>query len=89
MDFLMHAFDKSQEAIDGTVAVSLYKGNVTVIGRDSPTSLYDQEFSSMDMEGGFDAVDSTGFININAIRLKAHQVVLKKMKPYEWRKTKK
>jgi len=89
MDFLMHAFDKSQEAIDGTVAVSLYKGNVNVIGRDSPTSLYDQEFSSMDMEGGFDAVDSTGFININAIRLKAHQVVLKKVKPYEWRKTKK
>ncbi len=43
----------------------------------------------MDVEGGFDAVDSTGFININAIRLKAHQVVLKKVKPYEWRKTKK
>ncbi len=85
----MHAFDKSKEAIDGTVAVSLYKGNVNVIGRDSHTSLYDQEFSSMDVEGGFDAVDSTGFININAIRLKAHQVVLKKVKPYEWRKTKK
>ena len=89
MDFLMYAFDKSQEAIDGTVVLSLYKGNVNVIGRESPTSLYDQELSSMDVEGGFDAMDSTGFININAIRLKAHQMVLRKTKPYAWRKTKK
>ena len=59
-----------------------------MIGRDSHTSLYDQEFSSMDVEGGFDAADSTGFININAIRLKVHQVVLKKSKPYAWRKKK-
>ena len=89
MDFLMYAFDKSQEAIDGTVVLSLYKGNVNVIGRESPTSLYDQELPSMDVEGGFDAMDSTGFININAIRLKAHQMVLRKTKPYAWRKTKK
>lgn len=86
MDFLMHAFNKSQEAIDGIVALSLYKGNVSVIGRESPTSLYDQELSSMDVEGGFDAVDSRGFINIHAIRLKAHQLVLRKTKPYQWRK---
>ncbi|MGB9553239.1 MAG: argininosuccinate synthase, partial [bacterium] len=45
MDFLMSAFNKSQEAIDGTVILSLYKGNVTVIGRESPTSLYDQKLS--------------------------------------------
>ncbi len=89
MDFLMNAFDKSQEAIDGTVVLSLYKGNVNVIGRESPTSLYDKELSSMDVEGGFDAVDSRGFININAIRLKAHHLVLRKKKPYEWRKKKK
>ena len=88
MDFLMNAFNKSQEAIDGTVMISLYKGNVNVIGRKSPTSLYDQELSSMDVEGGFDAVDSRGFININAIRLKAHHLVLRKGKPYEWRKNK-
>lgn len=86
MDFLMSAFKKSQEAIDGTVTVALYKGNVTVIGRESPVSLYDQKLSSMEVEGGFDAVDSRGFININAIRLKAHNLVLRKKKPYEWRK---
>ncbi len=85
MDFIMSAFNKSQEYIDGRVLVSLYKGNVQVIGRESPTSLYDKELSSMDEEGGFDATDSTGFININAIRLKAHKVVLRKKQPYNWR----
>lgn len=86
MDFLMAAFDKSQEAIDGKVVLSLYKGNATVVGRESPTALYDQEFSSMEVEGGFDATDSTGFININAIRLKAHNLVLRQGKPYDWRR---
>jgi len=89
MDFLMSAFNKSQEAIDGKVILSLYKGNVNVIGRESPTSLYDQKLSSMDEEGDFDAVDSKGFINIHAIRLKAHNIVLKKRRPYQWRKRRK
>ena len=66
--------------------VALIKGNVIPIGRDSPTSLYDQEISSMDLEGGFDATDSKGFININSIRLKAHNVVLQSKYPYKWRK---
>jgi argininosuccinate synthase len=86
MDFIMSAFNKSQESITGRVYLSLYKGNIQVIGRESPTSLYNQEQSSMDEEGGFDATDSRGFININAIRLKAHQLVLHTKKPYEWRK---
>ena len=38
--------------------------------------------------GGFDATDSKGFISINAIRLKAHYLVLRKRKPYDWRKKK-
>jgi argininosuccinate synthase len=38
----------------------------------------------MEVEGDFDATDSQGFININAIRLKAHSLVLRK--PYDWRK---
>jgi argininosuccinate synthase len=78
MDFLMAAFNKSQEVIDGVVYLSLYKGNVTVLGRESPSSLYDQELSSMDIEGGFNQVDSKGFINIQAIRLKAHHAILEK-----------
>ncbi len=86
MDFLLSAFKKSQEGIDGVVTVSIYKGNVMPISRYSPTSLYNQALSSMDAEGGFDSTDSKGFINIHAIRLKAHNVVLREKDPYAWRK---
>ncbi|MCL5419418.1 MAG: argininosuccinate synthase [Candidatus Marsarchaeota archaeon] len=84
MDFLMNAFDKSQEAIDGRVMLSIYKGNVITIGREAFTPLYDQKQSSMEEEGGFNAADSKGFIDVNAIRLKAHFVALKGKLPYKW-----
>ncbi len=76
MDFLMAAVKKSQELIDGVVVVSLYKGRAMAVGRSSPSSLYNQELSSMDVAGGFDQTDSVGFININALRLKAHQLIV-------------
>jgi len=62
MDFLMAAINKSQEFINGIVYLTLYKGNVLITGRESPTSLYNQDLSSMDIEGGFDQKDSLGFI---------------------------
>lgn len=86
MDFLLAAFAKSQEALDGTVTLKLYKGNAYVVARTSPTSLYNQDLSSMEVEGGFDQTDSRGFININAQRLKAHNLVLQKDSPFEWRR---
>ena len=76
MEFLMAAMDKSQELIDGTVHLCLYKGNVLIEGRESPSSLYDNKLSSMDIEGGFDQTDSKGFIRINAIRLMAHRAIV-------------
>ena len=76
MDFLMAAIEKSQELIDGSVHLCLYKGNVLVEGRESPSSLYNKELSSMDIEGGFDQTDSRGFIRINAIRLMAHRAIV-------------
>lgn len=85
MDFLMAAIEKSQEKIDGTVTLSIYKGNVIPIARQSPVSLYDEKLSSMDIEGGFNQLDSKGFININAVRLKVHNVLLKQTDPYTWR----
>ncbi len=75
MDFLMAAINKSQELIDGVVYLTLYKGNVIIDGRESPSSLYDQDLSSMDIEGGFNQQDSEGFIKINAIRLMAHHAI--------------
>ncbi|MFH1964862.1 MAG: argininosuccinate synthase, partial [Acidobacteriota bacterium] len=78
MDFLRSAIDKSQEVIDGTVNLKLYKGNVFVLSRESHSSLYDQDLSSMDIEGGFNQQDSEGFIKINAIRLMAHHAILER-----------
>jgi len=78
MDFLRAALNKSQELIDGVVDLDLYKGNVIVVGRESSSSLYNQELSSMDIEGGFDQQDSEGFIKINAVRLMAHHAILQK-----------
>jgi argininosuccinate synthase len=75
MEFLMAAIKKSQELIDGVVYITLYKGNVLIDGRESPSSLYNQKLSSMDIEGGFNQQDSEGFIKINAIRLMAHHAI--------------
>lgn len=76
MDFLMAAINKSQEVIDGTVTLKLYKGNAYPIARESDSSLYDQKLSSMDEEGGYNQEDANGFIKINAIRLKAHNKIM-------------
>ena len=78
MDFMLAAINKSQELIDGIVYLTLYKGNVLVDGSESPSSLYNKDLSSMDIEGGFDQKDSEGFIKINAVRLMAHNAILRK-----------
>jgi len=80
MEFIMAAINKSQELIDGVVYLTLYKGNVLVEGRESPSSLYDKNLSSMDKDGGFDQRDSEGFIKINAIRLMAHHTIVQTKK---------
>ena len=72
-EFIDTAVRQSQQCVQGTVTLELYKGNVTVCGRESDKALYDAELSSMDCEGGFNPSDSDGFIRIHAIRLKAHQ----------------
>jgi argininosuccinate synthase len=76
MDFIRAAFAQSEQLIDGRVRLELYKGGVTVLGRESSSSLYDQELSSMDVAGGYDQTDARGFIRINAIRLTAHKLIL-------------
>jgi argininosuccinate synthase len=86
MDFLLAAINKSQELIDGIVYLTLYKGNVMIDGRESPSSLYNQDLSSMDIEGGFDQKDSAGFIKINAVRLMAHNAILRKQKVEPFKK---
>ena len=77
MDFIQAAFKQSEKLITGTVDLRLYKGNVIVRGRTSTSSLYDQELSSMDVSGGYDQQDARGFIRLNALRLRAHKLILR------------
>ena len=76
MDFIRAAFAQSEELIDGRVRVQLYKGGIRSLGRESHSSLYDRELSSMDVEGGYDQADARGFIRINSLRLKAHKLIV-------------
>lgn len=76
MDFIRAAFQQSERLIDGQVKLRLFKGNVVPMGRVSETSLYDQDLSSMDVAGGYDQQDARGFIRINALRLRAHKLIL-------------
>ncbi len=77
MEFLAGALEKSQQLIDGVVQLELYKGNASPIGRSSPSSLYNEKLSSMDVAGGFNQIDSDGFIRINALRLMAHRLIVR------------
>jgi argininosuccinate synthase len=78
MEFLQPAMAAARHYVDGTIRLDLYKGNALAVGRTSPSSLYNQELASMDIAGGFDQSDSEGFIKINALRLKAHRVIVRK-----------
>ena len=72
-EMLQAAIDLSQAKVSGQVRVKLYKGNVTVIGRTSPYSLYDQELVTFE-EGAvaYDHRDAAGFIKLNALRLRVN-----------------
>lgn len=74
---LSHAIAGCQQFVSGQVTLELYKGNIVVVGRSSPVALYDQRLSSMDISGGFDPSNSTGFIATQSIRLKADSCRLK------------
>ncbi|TVP78739.1 MAG: argininosuccinate synthase [Gemmatimonadales bacterium] len=78
MDFIQAAFRQSEKLIDGRVRLDLFRGHAIPRGRDSHSSLYDQELSSMDVAGGYDQKDADGFIRINALRLRAHQLILRR-----------
>jgi len=77
-EMLQAAIDESQKNVTGVVRVKLFKGAVHVIGRQSPNSLYNPELVSFDEEGGYDQTDATGFIKLNALRLRVRAAMQKK-----------
>ena len=70
-EMLQAAIDYSQTSVMGTVRLKLYKGNASVVGRKSPTSLYSEKIVTFeDDAGAYDQKDAAGFIKLNALRLK-------------------
>lgn len=68
---LQAAIDASQSTVNGKVRVKLYRGNVTVVGRQSDESLFDQKIATFDEdEGAYNQADAEGFIKLNALRLR-------------------
>jgi argininosuccinate synthase len=70
-EMLQALIDKSQEHVEGEVRLKLYKGNVIVVGRESPKSLYSSTLVTFeDDKGAYDQKDAEGFIRLNALRLR-------------------
>ena len=68
---LQAAIDQTQAVVNGEVRVALYKGNVTVTGRRSSNSLFDENIATFEADGGaYDQADAEGFIKLNALRLR-------------------
>jgi len=66
---------KTQERVTGSVKVKLYKGNCAVVGRQSPLSLYREEFATFGKDDVYDQSDAQGFINLFGLPLKVKALV--------------
>ncbi len=67
---LQALIDETQTAVTGTARLKLYKGNVIVVGRKAPNSLYDQDIATFEADQVYDQRDAEGFIKLNALRLR-------------------
>ncbi len=69
-EVLQSLVDKAQEGVTGEVRIKLYKGAAYVAGRRSEASLYDPEMATFESDEVYDQGDATGFIRLNALRLR-------------------
>ena len=68
---LQALIDESQQTVNGVVRLKLYKGAVSVLGRRSPDSLHDEDTATFEEDrGAYRQEDATGFIRLNALRLR-------------------
>lgn len=67
MDALMAMIREAQKPVNGEAALSLYKGNITVAGRSSPNSLYDEGIATMEGGGSYNQTDAEGFLRIQGL----------------------
>ncbi|WP_319587492.1 argininosuccinate synthase [uncultured Desulfobulbus sp.] len=75
MQLLQRTMDDAQTTVNGTVRLKLYKGNCIPVGRKSVNSLYSESFATFEEDEVYNQADATGFIRLNALRLRiqAHQ----------------
>lgn len=69
-EMLQAAIDATQQRVKGTVRLKLYKGNVIVVGRKSPNSMYSLDHVTFEEDNVYDQHDAEGFIKLNALRLR-------------------
>ena len=74
-EMLQAAIDESQKRVNGTVRVKLYKGRASIAGRRSDDSLYMPELATFEEDSVYSQADATGFIRLNALRLKVRRMV--------------
>ena len=76
---LQTLIDHTQQAVNGTVRLKLYKGSVSVISRDSANTLFDQAIATFDDDGGaYNQADAGGFIKLNALRMRIAETARRK-----------
>lgn len=75
MEVIRALVDESQKTVSGTVRVKLYKGNCIVVGRKSENSLYREDFATFDQDTVYNQSDATGFIRLNALRLRVRAML--------------
>lgn len=75
MEVIRALVDESQKSVSGTVRVKLYKGNCIVVGRKSENSLYREDFATFDKDTVYNQSDATGFIRLNALRLRVRAML--------------
>ena len=70
MQLLQRTMDDAQATVNGTVRLKLYKGNCIPVGRKSDNSLYSESFATFEEDEVYNQADATGFIRLNALRLR-------------------
>ncbi len=74
-EMLQAAMDTAASGVTGTARLKLFKGNCTVVGRKASKSLYNPRVASFEAAGGYDQGDASGFIKLNALRLRQRALV--------------
>jgi argininosuccinate synthase len=69
-DLMRRMIDEMQQPVTGDVRLKLYRGNVIVVGRRSPNSLYDERIATFEADTVYNQRDAEGFIKLNALRLR-------------------